>query len=198
MLNDKSLPLIYITGGSAGSHAINLIVEDVLEEILTRYRVIHQTGDAREFHDFERISQKISKLPDKLRNRIYLTKFVHPKEVPYILNHAAFVVGRSGINTVTELLYFGVPALLIPLPYGQRQEQEKNAKFLEGLGVAKVLYQNELTSSTFLRFLATMEKEHDLLRSREREKKYLVRPDAAERIVEVLHDVFTKKITQKR
>ncbi|GIW61596.1 MAG: UDP-N-acetylglucosamine--N-acetylmuramyl-(pentapeptide) pyrophosphoryl-undecaprenol N-acetylglucosamine transferase [Patescibacteria group bacterium] len=195
---EKSLPLIYITGGSAGSHAINLIVEEVLEDILTRYRVIHQTGNSREFHDFERISQKINKLPDKLRQRIYVTQFVHPMDIPYILEHVAWVIGRSGINTVTELLYFGVPALLIPLPYGQQREQEKNAKFLEHLGVAKIIYQQELNGSTFLRLLATMEQESSLLKSRAKEKKFLVREDAAERIVTVLYDVFKKKTSQKR
>lgn len=195
---DESLPLIYITGGSAGSHTINLIVEAVLQEILTRYRVIHQTGNSKEFQDFERLSQKINQLPYKLRKRIYLTQFVHPQEVPYILKHAAWVVGRSGINTVTELLYFGVPALLIPFPYGQRREQEKNAKFLEQLGVAKIIYQDELSASTFLRLLATMEQESSLLKSRAKEKKFIVLDDAAERIISVLNDVFTKKTSQKR
>jgi UDP-N-acetylglucosamine--N-acetylmuramyl-(pentapeptide) pyrophosphoryl-undecaprenol N-acetylglucosamine transferase len=52
---ETGLPKIYITGGSSGSHSINLLVEKSLKELLEKFTVVHQTGDARRHADFERL-----------------------------------------------------------------------------------------------------------------------------------------------
>src|SRR3989344_5071506 len=40
----NSRPLIYVTGGSSGSHFINSLIEQVLKKILIDFKLIHQTG----------------------------------------------------------------------------------------------------------------------------------------------------------
>ena len=150
------MPTIYITGGSSGSHFINLLVEGIIKELLERYIVIHQTGDAQEFRDFDRLTKIRQSLPLKLRERYEILKFVDPSEVGEILNRVSLVVSRSGMNIVTELIYFGKPGLLIPLPFSQNNEQLKNALFLKSLGLAEVFYQDTLDSKKFFRFIVKM------------------------------------------
>ena len=42
-------PLIFIFGGSTGSHAINLLTEQIIDKLLEKYRVLHLCGT----NDFE-------------------------------------------------------------------------------------------------------------------------------------------------
>ncbi|MDP3733087.1 MAG: glycosyltransferase, partial [Candidatus Daviesbacteria bacterium] len=50
----RGLPVILITGGNQGSHAINLAVEESLGEISKFASVIHVAGDNK-YHDYERL-----------------------------------------------------------------------------------------------------------------------------------------------
>ena len=43
--------------------------------------------------------------------------------------------------TITELIYFKKPAILIPLPTAAELHQNYNAEFLKKYGCAKVVYQ---------------------------------------------------------
>ena len=63
---------------------------------------------------------------------------------------------------MTELAYLGIPAVLIPLPYTQRQEQDVNARYLKKLGLAVVLPQEQLTPPSLL---AAIEKAKNLPRT---------------------------------
>lgn len=132
-------PFIYITGGSAGSHQINSLVEEVLPELLNNFEIIHQTGDSEEFADYERLLKLKERLPKELQERYSIFKFLDSKKASGDMVNADLIIGRSGINTVTEILFLEKPALLIPLSFGQKNEQLKNAMFLKESGLAEVL-----------------------------------------------------------
>lgn len=149
-LSKEDLPLIYITGGSTGSHAINWLVAGCLVKLLAKYRVVHQTGNAKQYQDFDHLTKLRGLLRKDLSHRYLVVKFVEPSQVGTVLAASDLVVSRAGINTVTELLFFEKQVLLIPLPHGQHNEQQTNARFLEKLGLAKVLKQDRFTERMFL------------------------------------------------
>jgi len=182
------LPIIYITGGSLGSHAMNHMVEEILEKLLSKFNIFHQTGDAQAFKDYERLRQLRESLPEKLQKRYYLTKFVSPDEVATILRMASLVISRSGINTLTEILYFEKPALLIPLPHGQTNEQRENARFLEELGLARVKEQEELTPETLYTEIEKMMSELELYKVKQADSSG-IQKDATEKIITTLLSV---------
>lgn len=144
------LPRIYITGGSGGAHAINQLIEGALPELLKKYEIIHQTGDAAEFKDYDRLTKLKEELPEKLCKRYTLYKFIRPNEIGEIYKSADLVISRSGINTVTELFILEKPCLLIPLQVGQKNEQLDNAVFLKNIGLAVILSQEYATSEHLL------------------------------------------------
>lgn len=181
---DKNLPIIYITGGSSGSHAINLLIEEIIEKLLEKNVVFHQTGDAQEFQDFSRLEDLRRSFAEKLERRYFLTKFVEPSEVGPIIEKADILISRSGMNTVSELIQFQKPALLIPLPYSQNKEQVKNAFFLKYLGLAEVADQNKLTANDLFDLLEIMLRNLDKYKNNS--AKGLIKKDAAKKIVEVL------------
>ena len=186
---EVGLPKLYITGGSSGSHAINLLVEKSLEKLLAKFTVVHQTGDAKSYADFEKLQTVVGKLGAALVKNYHPQKFFSQEEVANNLSRANLVIGRSGINTVTELIYFKTPAFLIPLPFSQRNEQLKNALFLKQLGLGEIGLQNELTPEIFVTEILEMLKN---LAKYQLKENVLV-TDAAGNIVKVLKDVSTKK-----
>lgn len=187
----SKLPIIYITGGSLGSHFINTLVEGCIKTLLTKFIIIHQTGDSREFNDFERLEELKKTLPQDLRERYILKKIVDNFEIGPTLSSASLVIGRAGINTVTELIFLKKPALLIPLPISQNNEQVKNALFIKNLGLAEFLYQDRLTSSILLKKINDMM--GNIASYKINNSQALINKNAAKEILAVVKDVSQKK-----
>ena len=188
---DKKLPLIYITGGSLGSHFINNLIEGCLREILANFNLVHQTGDAKEYGDFDRLERLKNGLPYEFRQRYKLQKFIDPKEVGLVLSQADLIVGRSGINTIAELIFFKKPALLIPLPY--LREQIKNARFFKNLGLGEILLQKDATSIDFLKTVKYMFGLRQDYKKNAQKASSLIKKDAVFNIIEVVEDVIGSK-----
>ncbi len=151
----NKLPVILITGGNQGSHTINKAVEDSLYDLLKVVCIIHQTGDSN-FKDYERLMSKQS-------DRYLVKKFID--NMGTILSQVDMIVSRAGINTLIEAAYLHKPVLAVPFPFLYQNEQVKNARYFERLGLVRILYQNELDTESFkknildmLRKLHTLEK----------------------------------------
>lgn len=152
----KNWPVLFITGGSLGSHDINTMIFSILPELLKSYIVIHQTGAATEFKDNDRAKE--------LKNENYFS-FDHIESdlIGFVYEQADLVVGRAGANTVFELLALKKPSILIPLPWSAFQEQQKHADYLKGLGVARVFDQSN-DSKKLLSNITNMFKDLEMYR----------------------------------
>jgi UDP-N-acetylglucosamine--N-acetylmuramyl-(pentapeptide) pyrophosphoryl-undecaprenol N-acetylglucosamine transferase len=189
----KSEPTIYITGGSSGSHAINVLIEGCVGKLLRKFNIIHQTGASGQYKDFERLSELRDNLQDELKSGYKLVKFIEPSKVADFLNTADLVISRSGMNTITELIYFGKPSMLIPLPYGQHQEQLKNAVFMKKLGLAEIVEQNETSPVKLYSKISEMFDNINLYKKNADLGKKLIDINAADKIIEVIKDAGIKK-----
>lgn len=193
MSKNNSQTVIYVTGGSGGAHGVNVLIEGCLEKLLEKFTVIHQTGDAKEFGDFERLENMKSQLPPKLQNNYYPKKFIESEDVYAIMQHAAVVIARSGMNTVTELLYLGKPCLLIPLPYGQRNEQSTNALFVKKIGLGEVIDQLTTSPDDLYEKISAMISHLEIYKSHKEEARRLIHTDAAERIIKEVQTAYEKE-----
>lgn len=180
----KDKPIIYITGGSTGSHFINQLVFKTLEDLLEDYVIIHQTGNSRQYQDFEKLNLKKKSLDDNVKNDYILQEFFVPEEVGWLLNNASLVVSRAGANTITELLVVGAVSFLVPLPHGQSNEQLENAIFFKKSGLGQYLKQDELTPQLFIEKVSDMIKNRNYYLENKKAASELVHKDAAERIIE--------------
>lgn len=176
--------IIYITGGSTGSHAINTAIYEILPELLEDYIVVHQTGNSKETGDFERFESFHDLLGNEGRKNYILSEFFTPHEVATYMSKAALVVSRSGINTVLELMALGVPSLFIPLPFGQLNEQLENAKLFQKTGLGEFILQKDLSPDLLLSKMRAMIKEQKKYRSNAKNAQKYVHFDAAQQIIE--------------
>ena len=139
----KVKPVIYITGGSLGSHSINVHIKAVLHALLQKYILIHQTGNVKEYHDFEDLQKIKERLPLKFKNNYYLREHFFDEEIGYIYNVADIVISRAGANTFFELLYLKKPAIFIPLPWSAHGEQQKHALIFKENQIGEIFDQSE-------------------------------------------------------
>lgn len=188
-------PLVYVTGGSGGSHPINTLIAGCLKDLLEKTRVIHQTGDAKQFQDFEHMNLLKNELPVSLQERYKVVKFIDPAILPLVYKHVSLVVGRSGMNTVSELIVHKVPALLIPLPHAQGNEQFKNAVFFVSLGLGEVVDQEALTLEKLSQKILSILNNTDAYKNAN--VKDVIPSDAAEKIIKILYHVTEKEAQQQ-
>lgn len=139
-------PVVYITGGSRGSQILNESVLDILKELLSKYFIIHQTGEV----DFEKFRNERNKLSGVAAQRYKVAPSFSTEEVVDIFKKADIVVSRAGANTVSEIIVARKPSVLIPIPWVQESEQLKNAQIAVDAGLSLVLTEDELTGESLL------------------------------------------------
>ena len=141
----KELPILYISGGSQGSHILNTTIREMMTYLVQYYQVILQTGDNKIFKDYYNIYKDKQKLSKKVQHRFHIVKYIEAEEIGYIYKNMDLFIGRSGANTIYELGLLKRPAILIPIPWVRKNEQYKNAQLLEKLNLAKIIPEGELT-----------------------------------------------------
>ena len=139
----KDKPVIYITGGSLGSHSINNKIGNIIYELLKKYIVIHQVGDSIEYKDYEKLVKLRKTFPTNLQKNYFLSKHFLEHEIGYIYSVCDIVVGRSGANTFFELISLKIPAVFIPLPWSANDEQKKHAIIFKHAGTGEIFLQKE-------------------------------------------------------
>ena len=161
-----------VTGGNQGAHVINLAVEGCLDKLVKLANVIHQTGDSK-FRDHERLEVRQS-------DGYIVMKWI--PNMAELMRQADLVVSRAGINTLSELAYLGKPALVIPYPYLYKNEQYKNAKYFEKLGLVRILPQSKLNSENLLKAIKSCLNDLNHIKQSAKKAKAVIIPDAAKRL----------------
>jgi UDP-N-acetylglucosamine--N-acetylmuramyl-(pentapeptide) pyrophosphoryl-undecaprenol N-acetylglucosamine transferase len=178
-------PVVYLTGGARGSHALNEAVAGALPDLLTVAQLVHQTGPAEVNGDLPRLEQRAAGLPAELQRRYRPLAFVGP-ELADLYALAGLIVGRAGAGTIAELAALGKPALLIPLPGAAADEQTRNARLLADAGAAVLLPEADLTPARLTREIGALLADPARLDRMGQTARRFARPDAAERLVELL------------
>lgn len=127
---------LLVFGGSQGAKSINIAIANFLTKNLplsSKLQVIHITGH----QDYKHISYKYSNLPFTYKI------FPYTEEIHKFYTICDLVVCRAGAMTITELIYFKKPAILIPLPTAAELHQHWNAHYLDHHGCVRVVYETK-------------------------------------------------------
>lgn len=100
--------------------------------------------------------------------------FVFNPRVERLFSQAKVVVGRAGGSFLSEVLYLGIPALLIPYPYAAHNHQEENAFYCHNAGAAVMMREERLLSQreeviSTLRVIINDQEKREEMRRRARE-----------------------------
>jgi UDP-N-acetylglucosamine--N-acetylmuramyl-(pentapeptide) pyrophosphoryl-undecaprenol N-acetylglucosamine transferase len=126
---------LLVMGGSQASHSINLGFLKALSGLSGRsgLQVIHLCGA----DDLDLLDLAYQDLKINFKLCVFL------KEMQYAYSAADLAVCRAGATTIQELIYFALPAILIPYPFA-REHQMANALLLQENGCVAIIQDAEL------------------------------------------------------
>ena len=138
--NQKSFGQDYVLvlGGSRGSEFIHKLMEQVYM-IENQTRFIHSTGDSN-------WTKRLSVYPN-------VQAFDYIYDMACAWKGAKAVVSRAGAIAVSEMLYYGVPGLLIPWEGSTGNHQLINALYVEKIGRGVVVKERDLTPELLIKRL---------------------------------------------
>ena len=140
---DQGRKVVLAFGGSGGAKAINEAVLTALP--LWRKAglvVIHVTGRYKG-PDYDAVADTEAALAEMgiEGEGDWYRRLDYANEIADLIAVADLVICRSGAGTLTEMAVSGTPTLIVPLPTSAEDHQALNAREMERIGAAQVLYQ---------------------------------------------------------
>lgn len=140
-------PCLLVIGGSLGAGSINECVRAALPQLTAEYQIIHLCGKGKIDHSLNEVTG-------------YKQLEFAKEELADLYAASSIVVSRSGANSLYEILALGKPHVLIPLSkQASRGDQIQNAGYFAGLGISRVIADEELSVNTLSKGLQDV-KEH--------------------------------------
>jgi UDP-N-acetylglucosamine--N-acetylmuramyl-(pentapeptide) pyrophosphoryl-undecaprenol N-acetylglucosamine transferase len=99
---------------------------------------------------------------------------------------AHLMIGRAGASTVCEIAVAGRPSILVPLKIALDDDQGQNARLLAEAGGAVVLREDALSVEVMAQTLESLLGDADRLSRMAGAARSVARPDAAERLADVV------------
>lgn len=175
----EALPLLLVWGGSQGSRNINEALWAMLPQVLPHAHVLHVVG-VRDWAQWQANLQQPPVAHD-LWNRYHPVAYLH-EEMALALAAADLTVARAGASTLGEFPVARLPAILVPHP-GVNQQQ--NAEYLVQHGGAILIDDSALRQQLASKLLPLV---HDQAQRQTMEAALarLAKPNAAQAIAEQL------------
>jgi len=122
---DPNRPIVLVLGGSQGAERLNDSILATLDELLSKYTVIHQTGE-RNLESSVLSSEKL--IPDsKIRKYYHPIGLLDAKKLNDAYHLSSVVICRAGSTTLYEIALHKKPAIVIPIPEEISRDQRSNA-----------------------------------------------------------------------
>jgi len=173
---------LLVFGGSQGAQPINQSVIEavaILKPQIQELKVIHQTG--------EREHPRIKQAYEAMKMDADVRPFFG--DIPKQFAAADLLVCRAGATTLAELTVSGKAAILVPFPQAADDHQRRNAEALSQAGAAEVILQKDLNGPALAARIRYYFEHREELRRMEHSSRTLGRPDATERIVDLVEEL---------
>ena len=175
----SNLPVIFVYCGSQGAEIINNAIMQILPDLLSRYQVVHQTGE-KLYNDVLGSSKLV------LENSKNIERY---KPMPYLNNLAVrmasgiatIVIGRAG-SSIFEIASWGVPSIIIPITNSNGDHQKKNAFSYARSGACEVIEESNLTSHVLVSEIDKLIDSKERLAKMKEQALAFASPDAASKI----------------
>ncbi len=186
---DPEAIVLLVVGGSQGSKALNLAVAAAIEGAASgelprpaRLALLWATGPAHVQPLTERLSR--SGIPPWVRMVGYID------DMPRALAASDIALSRAGAMMTAELLAWGIPSILVPLPTAAADHQKENARAIEAAGAAVCIEERALTPESLWRELTALASDPARRAAMTGAAKARSRPDAARAIARDLLELL--------
>ncbi len=171
---DADRPTLLVTGGSQGARKLNQSVSAAQRALADAgIQVLHVVGPSGE----------ASVAPREDDPPYVVVQYVDRMDLAYAA--ADLVVCRAGANTVTETAAVGLPAVFVPLPIGNG-EQELNARPVVSAGGGLLVQDGAFTPEWVAATLPPLLQDRDQLRAMSSAASDLIPRDADEKLAQMV------------
>lgn len=180
---DPNKKTVLIVGGSRGARRINesfIEAGHLFNEV--DYQVIFVTGEVH----YDEVVNQLKRVEARQKENVKIVPYI--SDMIQVLNQVDLMVSRSGATTIAEITALGIPSVLIPSPYVTANHQMKNASSLVKNGAAELIEEENLTGYQLFHQVDRLMKDNELLKIMSVSAKELGRPDAADRVIQVMMD----------
>ena len=178
--------VLLVVGGSQGSKAVNDALLAALEKVAAgefdarpeRLEILWATGP----NHIDAVRERLAPLDLQ-----WVKTYGYIDAMPQALAATDVAVSRAGAMATAELLAWGRPMLLVPLPTAAADHQTHNAEALQQAGAARMLREAEMTPEWLWQEILTLtgDEERRLEMTAAAQKRS--QPDAARQIAAHLH-----------
>jgi UDP-N-acetylglucosamine--N-acetylmuramyl-(pentapeptide) pyrophosphoryl-undecaprenol N-acetylglucosamine transferase len=173
---DQDAKVLLVSGGSQGAMSLNTAVWEAAQDLASAgVSILHITG-----------AKNISKVPGTVGSSYVPVKYVSGMEKAYAA--ADMMLARSGAATVTETATVGLPAIYVPLPHGNG-EQEKNARGIVDAGGGILVDDHELSAELLVDLVTQLISDPQRLASMGEIARQLIPRDSASLVALEIIDV---------
>ena len=184
--------VLLVVGGSQGSEALNGAVLELVREMVSGsirrpddLQILWGTGTTH----LDGVRREL----DGLGDPVWVRALGYFHEIPLALDAATLAVSRSGAMTTSELLAWGLPAVLVPLPTAAADHQARNAESLADAGAAVHLPEARLSASTLWEAAGSILSDPEKLRAMRGAATRRSKPDATMTIVRDLATLLPER-----
>lgn len=178
--------VVLVVGGSQGARAVNealaaavhAAAEGRLPAPPPSLEILWATGPTH----IDAISERLS----AAGSPAWVKAVGYIDRMPQALASADLAISRAGAMGTAELLAWGIPAILVPLPTAAANHQEHNAVALARAGAAIHLPESELAPQRLWEQVNALVADTDQRSSLANAARERARPDAARRIAQQL------------
>jgi UDP-N-acetylglucosamine--N-acetylmuramyl-(pentapeptide) pyrophosphoryl-undecaprenol N-acetylglucosamine transferase len=176
-----SSTVVLVVGGSQGARAVNEALAGALERVASgeserpeSLEILWATGPSQ----LESVNERLA--PLDVGAWVHAVGYID--EMPAALASADVAISRAGAMGTAELLAWGIPSVLVPLPTAAADHQTHNARALDSFGAAVALPQAEATPERLWSELVGLAGDAGRRRTMAERARERARPNAAKKI----------------
>ena len=137
--------VLLVVGGSQGARALNEALLGAIEKVVRgdlperprSIEILWATGPKQ----YDAVKQRL----DAMGSPSWVHAFSYIEAMPQALASSSIAVSRAGAMATAELLAWGIPMVLVPLPTAAADHQRFNARALQDAGAAVMVEEKDLT-----------------------------------------------------
>jgi UDP-N-acetylglucosamine--N-acetylmuramyl-(pentapeptide) pyrophosphoryl-undecaprenol N-acetylglucosamine transferase len=183
--------VLLVVGGSQGSRALNEALLGALEQVAggafddrpADLEILWATGP----HHIDAVRARLEPLDLQ-----WVRTFGYIDAMPEALAATDVAVSRAGAMATAELLAWGRPMLLVPLPTAAADHQTHNAEALQKAGAAVMLREAEMTPEWLWQQIIALTGDQERLTAMRDAARARAQPNAAREIATHLHRLITR------
>jgi len=194
-LNKK---VIFVIGGSQGSHEINELIFDLISDLAVNFSLIHIVGK-KNFSEFKEKFEKEHNYKIKKHNSEILFQnykiypFMEENDLKVAYCASDIIISRAGASMVFEIARAGKPSILIPLINSASDHQRKNAYAYMKTGSCLVIEKPNLKKNIFLKDLNNLLNNKEKMSLMAKSAQKFAKPKAAKNIANIILTIVNNK-----